>query len=570
MKRLGLIAVCLTLLICCGCNRHQRQLERIDTLSDVNPRQAVFALDSVDYGSLTEKERHYYDLLYVKTRDKAYARHNSDSLILDAIDYYSVHNDRKLYTQSLFYGGRVYSDLGDLPTAIEYFQKVADILAEEIEDEDQIRLRTEALSMTGRLLAELKRHKEAIPYIRKSIYDLKQLKDSTGVVYDNLQFVKVFSEESDFDKAKYHLSEAVSYSAPIREEGKAWIQSERASIMIHEGKEDSAMLIMKPLTRLVDSLYKTYAYRPSGKFFRDGTDACYIYAKELSFSRDFNNRVVVTQHMHPLIPKDSAHSFVMAYESRVDENMNRYESEEEMMQKTRFNYNTHLKARQKAEAEKNRILWVAGILLLAAAFLAVYFRIRSLKNELRLRTALNIIDRIAFVANLENNEESIGASSSKIEYIRSLKALPMAHSDKPSLKEELLDRLMALSSENKLNAEVEEGILNSPVMETLQKMLEEGKGISKTNEDIWQDIEKAVETVSPDFRAKLEILASGKVTKSEYQVALLAKFGITPKKVASLLYRSKSAITDRRSSLARKIFGPKADTSALDRLLLRL
>lgn len=202
--------------------------------------------------------------------------------------------------------------------------------------------------------------------------------------------------------------------------------------------------------------------------------------------------------------------------------------------------------------------------------MALYFRIRSLKNELRLRTALNIIDRIGFVSEFENAVDSVEVSSSRIEYIRSLKALPLAHSDKPSLKEELLDRLMALSSENKLKAEVEEGILNSPVMETLQKMLEEGKGISQTNYEIWQDIEKAVESVSPDFRAKLEVLASGKITKSEFQVALLAKFGITPKKVATLLYRSKSAITDRRSSLAKKIFGPKADTSALDSLLLRL
>lgn len=558
------------LLICCCCERHQNQLERIDTLCDVNPRQAVFALDSIDYGGLSEKERHYYDLLYIKTRDKAYARHSSDSLILDAVKYYSKHNDNDRYAQSLFYAGRVYTHLGDLPSAIEYYRKAADALSDNPHDKEGQKLRTEALSMTGRLLAELKRHQEAIPYIRKSIYDLKLLKDSTGIVYDNLQLVKVFVDQDDSKKAKYHLSEAIRYSGHLQEEGKAWIQAERASIMMHEGKEDSAFMIMKPLTRLVDSLYNAYAYHPTGKFFRDGTDAGYIYAKELSFSRDFNNRVVVTQHMHPLIPKDSARSFVMAYESRVDDYMNRYESPEEMLQKTRFNYDTHLKARKKAEAEKNRILWIGGIILLVASFMAVYFRIRSLKNELRLRTALNIIDRIGFVAELENAVDSVEVSSSRIEYIRSLKALPLPHSDKPSLKEELLDRLMALSNENKLKAEVEEGILKSPVMETLQKMLEEGKGISQTNYEIWQDIEKAVESVSPDFRAKLEVLASGKVTKSEYQVALLAKFGITPKKVASLLYRSKSAITDRRSSLAKKIFGPKADTSALDSLILRL
>ena len=560
------------LFFCCGCDRYHKQLERIDTLCDSSPRQAVFALDSIDYGNLSEKERHYFDFLYVKSRDKAYARHSSDSLILDAINYYSKTDDKKRYAQSLFYAGRVYSHLGDLPSAIEYYRKAADELSHLTDDEECMKLRTEALSLTGRLHAELKRNQEAIPYIKKAIYDLKYQNDSIEIVYDNLQLVKIFTEESDFDKAKFHLSEAIKYTDHIPEEGKAWIRSEKASILVREGKEDSAMIIMKPLTRLVDSLYNNYAYRPTGKFFKDGSDAGYIYAKELSFSRDFNNQLVVTQHLHPLIPKDSAQAFVMAYESRVNEYMNRYESEEEMMQKTKFNYDTHLKARRKAEAEKRQLIFAACILLLIAAGVAVYFRIRSLKNELRLRTALNIIDRIGFVAELENNntEESTEVPSSRIDYIRSLKALPMAHSDKPSLKEQLLDRLMALSGDNLPKADVEEEILKSPVMETLQKMLEEGKGISQANEDIWQDIEKAVESVSPDFRAKLEVLASGKVTKSEYQVALLAKFGITPKKIASLLFRSKSAITDRRSSLAKKIIGPKADTSALDRLIARL
>lgn len=565
------IIICFSVgLLCfCGCSDSSgnKKLAGIDSLCESEPRRALLALDSLDYAGLSEEDRHFYDLISIKGRDKAYARISSDSLILDIIDYYSDNKSDDLYLQSLYYAGRVYTRLGDYPTAIDYFKK---LLEEMPESPENMELIGRLQSQIGRLLQELRRNDEAIPYIRKAIYNLKQTGDSVDVVYDNLQLVKVFGEEGDIANAKHHLAEAILYSDPLKEEGKAWIQSEKASLLVREGKEDSAMMIMKPLTRLVDSLYNAYAYRPTGKFFRDGTDKGYIYAKELSFSRDFNNQIVVTQHLHPLIPKDSVHSFVMAYESRVDENMNRYESEEEMMQMTKFNYDTHVKARRKAEAEKRELIFAACILLAIAAGVAVYFRIRSLKNELRLRTALNIIDRIGFVAELENNEESTEVSSSRIEYIRKLKALPMTQSDKPSLKEELLDRLMALSGENSPKTDVEEGILQSPVMEILHKMLEEGKGISKANEDIWQDIEKAVEDVSPDFRAKLEILASGKVTKSEYQVALLAKFDIAPKKISILLFRSKSAITDRRSSLAKKIFGPKADTYALDRLLIRL
>ena len=562
-------AVCM--LLAGGCGRHQEELQRIDALCDVEPRQAVFALDSIDYGALSEKERHYFDLLYVKSRDKAYARHASDSLILDAINYYSKHRECSLYPQALFYGGRVCSHLGDIPTAIEYYRNAAEALSGVSDNVEMIRLRAEAQSMAGRLLAELQRRKAGIPLIRRSIYDLRQLNDSAGIAYDNLSLVKIFADESDFDMARHHLLEAVRYSDHIREEGKAWIQAEKASLLMREGKDDSAMMIMRPLTRLVDSLYQTYAYRPTGKFFKDGSDAEYLYAKELSFSRDFNGRVVVTQMMHPLIPKDSAHSFVMEYESRHDADFARYESPEEMMQKTRYNYDRHLKARMKAEAEKRRLIWGGAIILLIAAGAAVYYWIRSLKNELRLLMALNLIERMEFALGIDMVENHEISSPARIEYARRIKALPAAAvKDARGLKDELLARLQAVSGDGVPEPTVDEELEQSEEMKTLQGMLAEGKGIAKNDEEIWTDIEKAVEAVSPGFRSKLDVLSSGKMTKSEYQVALLARFGITPKNISLLLFRSKSAITDRRSSLARKIFGKKADTHSLDRLILRL
>ncbi len=563
------IFLCIDLICICGCSdsHNGKELQRLYKLCDSEPRQALLALDSIDYVGLSEKDRHFYDLISIKGRDNAYARIESDSIVLDLIDYYSSDRSDDLFLQSLYYAGRVYTRLGDYPTAIDYFKRLLKEIPERPENMEFI---GRVQSQTGRLLQELRRNDEAIPYIKKAIYNLKQTGDSVSVVYDNLQLVKVFEEDSDIANAKRYLAEAIEYSDHLQDEGKAWIQSEKASIFVREGKEDSAMMIMKPLTRLVDSLYNTYTYRPTGKFFKDGSDAGYIYAKEHSFSRDFNNRIVVTQRMVPLIPKDSAQSFVLEYESRVDEYMHRYESEEEMMQKTKLNYDTHLKARRKAEAEKKRLIWGACILLLIAAVVAVYFRIRSLKNELRLRMAISIMEKIEFAAKFENATLLPQQDKDREEYIRRIKALPMVLPDKTSLKEELLSRLKAISDEDLSKSAGEDELKKSPVMETLQQMLAEGKGISQSNHEIWQDIENAVESVSPGFRTKLEVLASGKVTKSEYQVALLAKFGITPKNISALLYRSKSAITDRRSSLAKKIFGPKANTSALDRLIVRL
>ena len=58
----------------------------------------------------------------IKAADKAYIAHASDTGILRVVDYYRAHPDSTLYAESLYYAGRVYSDLGDSPTALKYFQ----------------------------------------------------------------------------------------------------------------------------------------------------------------------------------------------------------------------------------------------------------------------------------------------------------------------------------------------------------------------------------------------------------------------------------------------------------------
>ena len=84
------------------------------------------SLDSIDKDRLPESDSHFLDLLRIKARDKAYVTHTSDSIILSVVDYYADHKDSGLYPEALYYAGRVYSDMGDFPTALEYFHAALD------------------------------------------------------------------------------------------------------------------------------------------------------------------------------------------------------------------------------------------------------------------------------------------------------------------------------------------------------------------------------------------------------------------------------------------------------------
>ena len=152
--------------VAAGCSRPEPDaaLTRVAGLVSEDPKAALAMLDSVDTRQLPDADRHYHDFLSVKARDKAYVTHESDSLVLDVIDYYSSRPGDPLYAEALYYGGRVYTDLGDCPTALQYYQRALDNLVAATDTDD---LRVRLNSQIGMLLETLRLDDKAVPYYRK-------------------------------------------------------------------------------------------------------------------------------------------------------------------------------------------------------------------------------------------------------------------------------------------------------------------------------------------------------------------------------------------------------------------
>lgn len=147
----------LTLSVAISCSQKKPSdrlgLERLDSLCDSIPKEVISRLDSIKDIPMTETERHRYDLLLIKAKDKAYIPHTSDSLVLDVIKYYSGIENNIHLPEALYYGGRVYYDLGDYTRAIEFFQDALDALPE---TQANSKFRGNILSQTGALLDDLR------------------------------------------------------------------------------------------------------------------------------------------------------------------------------------------------------------------------------------------------------------------------------------------------------------------------------------------------------------------------------------------------------------------------------
>lgn len=137
----------LVMMMGCGPRQHDQRLANVEATISKSPKEALALLDSIDITTLSEADRYYYDFLSVKAGDKAYIEHASDTTILKVIDYYADKDDA-LYVEALYYGGRVYSDMGDTPTALQYFHEALDNFSDESPDLD---LKANILSQTGRL-----------------------------------------------------------------------------------------------------------------------------------------------------------------------------------------------------------------------------------------------------------------------------------------------------------------------------------------------------------------------------------------------------------------------------------
>ena len=176
-------------------------LQRVALLANTHPDSAMALLDSLRDSIFLQPRsvRMYYDLLTVKARDKAYIRHTSDSLIRSVLRYYERQNDKKHLPETYYYAGRVYSDLGDAPQALNYF-----IRASETADGKDYDLLSRIYSQIGTLYLYQDVYDKALPVFRKC-YQYNLLEgDSAALVYCIRNIGRAYSVLNQVDSALYY------------------------------------------------------------------------------------------------------------------------------------------------------------------------------------------------------------------------------------------------------------------------------------------------------------------------------------------------------------------------------
>ncbi|MBD5182350.1 MAG: tetratricopeptide repeat protein [Bacteroidales bacterium] len=545
-------SIFLFLILAVSCSHSfDARLKQVNELSEKNPRAAIAMLDTIDAAHLSQRDKHYMDFLRIKTADKAYIQHTSDSAILRELDYFM--GDR-LYPEVLYYGARVYSDMGDYPSALSYFKQALEATPL---DENPL-LRSRILSQTGRMLNTIKLHSDALPYLKECLHVDSIIGDTFKLVYNHILIAEVYLNLNDLSSANAAVKSAREWGVNSPPEDKAQIDLSLAQVQYKRGNIDDALTLIRDVPHKIEVefrnealLYAAYIYKYAGII-----DTAYMYANELIQSNYINNkrpayRLILSTSLKEMIPPDSVHAYLNHYDDALNYYYNAYEAEEAVLQKTQYNYETQQRKRIQAETSRSRVLvWVFVLLssLLALVCVVFYLILRNKNKEIRLHEVLQQLEQM--------NKQGLAKA---------------AEDENPQLTplEILNNRLrneLGVMFDPSLKITADPTFSRSVTAQKIEKYLDQ-KIPLRDSDPLWTEIEELINTNSPRFFKFIEKLTNSQLTLNDQQLIMLLKFGFTVTEISHLLSRTKATITMRRKKLCSKISTPSIEPEIFDNIV---
>ncbi|MDE7110430.1 MAG: hypothetical protein K2O38_00840 [Muribaculaceae bacterium] len=553
--------------ICCTDKSSNIRLSRVENLSSESPKEAWDSLSAINYDYLSDADKHYYDFLSVKVADKAYLIHSSDSLILKVIDFESKHQKYGRYPEALYYGGRVYSDIGDYPTALKYFQQALD----RAETTNDLKLKNRILSQTGRLLNSLRLYEKAISYITKAVQIDSILNDSLNYMYDTQLLGAINLHAKQYNVAESNFRLARKLALKISPEDVLQQDMYLSAIKYYTGDLDSALLLIRPIINNINTIDRNNALAyASSIYLRCGiVDTAYMYAKELintdSYNKELGYRILLSPQLKDIISPDSLYPYITRSFSIIEDKFNQHSTQEAFLQNSFYNYQIHEQKHIKAIKKNNIFKQVIVFMIIMVLGLIVF--ILFLKN----RNKTNLLKLHEALSNLKTLRASLNPDTTPNISIETkpLSSPIIQESNIHQLKKQLQEELLALQQSCTISKDISPIILRSQAYAKLQSYVSTQKIIVENN-PLWKELDLIVTKCSPNFKYHLQLLTGGKLKDSDYHIALLIKCGITPTQMTFLIGKTKGTISYRRENLCFRIFEKKLGSKTFDNIIFSL
>ena len=559
--------VCIAVIAGCADNSRLRDdIDRAGRLADTRPDSAIALLDSLSPAieQADKATRMRYDLMLIKSRDKAYIEHRNDSMIAPVVEYFTDHTDPDLTPLALYYAGRVYSDLGDAPRALDYFQKAVNAIGD-----DTIK-HYGLYKICHSQIAELFMHQHLFNYALNSAIKAVDLSSPEMLHWDYEMIACIYYEIGTIDSSLTYYKRAYDSALKNNPAGISRVKQQMASFFYHCGEYSKADSILSTLMTNypADLKNQVYSTKASNTIKIEGYEAAFPYLKWLAdsgniYGQTYGNGELANYYSY-IAEKydadekyDSAAMHLRSY-IKLQDSINKI-TQIEAVEKVKGMYDYSIREKDnkilRTENRLRRELNVALAFILAAVVFIGWILFRDSNRKRMMLRYKNIALKSILDDTRKSTKEYQQEMQAKVDSLT--KQLDVIDSVKATATELAIKKSEILLSDSILTVEERAQqhirLLEKPVISYLKNGLTKGESLNTTK--ALAELEKCVNDIYPEFKHKLISICGVNIT--EYNVSLLLKSGFSPSEISKLLSKSNETISSIRRRLMKKVFNQK-------------
>ena len=559
--------VCIAVIAGCADNSRLRDdIDRAGRLADTRPDSAIALLDSLSPAieQADKATRMRYDLMLIKSRDKAYIEHRNDSMIAPMVEYFTDHTDPDLTPLALYYAGRVYSDLGDAPRALDYFQKAVNAIGD-----DTIK-HYGLYKICHSQIAELFMHQHLFNYALNSAIKAVDLSSPEMLHWDYEMIACIYYEIGTIDSSLTYYKRAYDSALKNNPAGISRVKQQMASFFYHCGEYSKADSILSTLMTNypADLKNQVYSTKASNTIKIEGYEAAFPYLKWLAdsgniYGQTYGNGELANYYSY-IAEKydadekyDSAEMHLRSY-IKLQDSINKI-TQIEAVEKVKGMYDYSIREKDnkilRTENRLRRELNVALAFILAAVVFIGWILFRDSNRKRMMLRYKNIALKSILDDTRKSTKEYQQEMQAKVDSLT--KQLDVIDSVKATATELAIKKSEILLSDSILTVEERAQqhirLLEKPVISYLKNGLTKGESLNTTK--ALAELEKCVNDIYPEFKHKLISICGVNIT--EYNVSLLLKSGFSPSEISKLLSKSNETISSIRRRLMKKVFNQK-------------
>ena len=570
-----------------ACKQHRPyndQLAHIDSLADVNPDSADVLLIYTPSPSQKGGEKEVWELLRIKIDDKLYrpVTHYRDT-ILQLIDYFERHPrvlPRLLGSTGpalpYLYAGRIYSDLGDAPQALDYYQRALDVMPVgqiengewKIENEETRRLAKQRgllHSFIGTQLYYQGLYRDALcQYNDARRYDM-YASDTIGVIYDLRDAAEQYKYLSLNDSSLLLYRNALQLSQQCNNGHLCRVvQSQIARLYIAKGDYELAHQYILPAINHIDTVDISSTYALASVIYKnigDADSALYCYNKLLQYG-NVTGKSLAFKELAAIATKKRDPSLALHYLSQysllIDSIRKMDNAETVARMHAAYNYQKHEREAHElrlSNAMKEKVIYVTILslilLLVVVLWLRSMLKIHRTKLEESRRAHEDLQRKFSLLT--EDYEKKLEQAN--------LRLKESTDEEERNALTQQRDQILYHTTLSRLEKEKIEAKTRSIHATELFKKILSTPSYLRSTKGAWSDVEKIISEHYPEFMDHLSQLLP-KLSEKERQVSLLLKAHIGHQTIADIICETQNGESNIRRRLCKKVFPKETPSSS--------